>query len=187
LKINWLNIENREFDGKKWEGGKGKISKMSKKLIWTNEIIEELIELLFCSFQNNFGTRSGLCQRKFEKKKLGQFFYHLCQRIGWKSCKHEKMAPTLTNYENIAVTLCLMSIAILNGTIVSWKKIIWRPHLLTNDQIIYKLQKGALDSQPQVIKLTSCLPMVGGSKNNKKSLLSSFVEKWFFYYFIFGV
>jgi len=26
-----------------------------------------------------------------------------------------------------------------------------------------KLQKGALDSQPQVIKLTSCLPMVGGS------------------------
>ena len=26
-----------------------------------------------------------------------------------------------------------------------------------------KLQKGALDSQPQVIKFTSCLPMVGGS------------------------
>jgi hypothetical protein len=25
------------------------------------------------------------------------------------------------------------------------------------------LKKGALDSQPQVIKLTSCLPMVGGS------------------------
>jgi hypothetical protein len=25
------------------------------------------------------------------------------------------------------------------------------------------LQKGALDSQPQVIKFTSCLPMVGGS------------------------
>jgi hypothetical protein len=57
-----------------------------------------------------------LCQRK-----LGQsvcchyqsFFYHLCQRIGGKSCKHEKMAPTITNYENIAVTLCLMSIAIL--------------------------------------------------------------------------
>jgi len=24
-------------------------------------------------------------------------------------------------------------------------------------------QKGALDSQPQVIKLTSCLPIVGGS------------------------
>jgi len=24
-------------------------------------------------------------------------------------------------------------------------------------------QKGALDSQPQVIKFTSCLPMVGGS------------------------
>jgi hypothetical protein len=24
-------------------------------------------------------------------------------------------------------------------------------------------KKGALDSQPQVIKLTSCLPMVGGS------------------------
>ena len=26
-----------------------------------------------------------------------------------------------------------------------------------------KLKKGAFDSQPQVIKLTSCLPMVGGS------------------------
>jgi hypothetical protein len=26
-----------------------------------------------------------------------------------------------------------------------------------------KLQKGPLDSQSQVIKLTSCLPMVGGS------------------------
>ena len=26
-----------------------------------------------------------------------------------------------------------------------------------------KLQKGALDSQPQVIKFTSCLPMDGGS------------------------
>ena len=26
-----------------------------------------------------------------------------------------------------------------------------------------KLQKGALDSQPQVIKITSCLPMIGGS------------------------
>ena len=44
---------------------------------------------------------------------LSKFFYHLCQRIGEKSCKHEKMTPTLTNYENIAVTLCLMSIAIL--------------------------------------------------------------------------
>ena len=44
---------------------------------------------------------------------LSKFFDHLCQRIGGKSCKHEKMAPTLTNYENIAVTLCLMSIAIL--------------------------------------------------------------------------
>ena len=33
--------------------------------------------------------------------------------IGGKSCKHEKVVPTLTNYENIAVTLCLMSIAIL--------------------------------------------------------------------------
>ena len=28
---------------------------------------------------------------------------------------------------------------------------------------LYKLQKGALDSQTQVIKFTSCLPMVGGS------------------------
>jgi hypothetical protein len=44
---------------------------------------------------------------------LSKLFDHLCQRIGGKSCKHEKMAPTLTNYENIAVTLCLMCIAIL--------------------------------------------------------------------------
>jgi hypothetical protein len=44
---------------------------------------------------------------------LSKFVDHLCQRIGGKSCKHGKMAPTLTNYENIAVTLCLMSIAIL--------------------------------------------------------------------------
>jgi len=30
--------------------------------------------------------------------------------------------------------------------------------------MLCKLQKmGALDSQPQVIKFTSCLPMVGGS------------------------
>jgi hypothetical protein len=29
------------------------------------------------------------------------------------------------------------------------------------DFVIYK--KGALDSQPQVIKFTSCLPIVGGS------------------------
>ena len=34
-------------------------------------------------------------------------------KIWRKSCKHEKMVPTLTKYENIAVTLCLMSIAIL--------------------------------------------------------------------------
>ena len=32
---------------------------------------------------------------------------------------------------------------------------------ITNTNKYYK--KGALDSQPQVIKLTSCLPMVGGS------------------------
>ena len=48
---------------------------------------------------------------------LSKFFYHLCQRTGGKCCKHEKMAPTLTNYENIAVTLCLMSIAILRRRI----------------------------------------------------------------------
>ena len=41
------------------------------------------------------------------------FVKELERRIVGKSCKHEKMAPTLTNYENIAVTLCLMSIAIL--------------------------------------------------------------------------
>jgi hypothetical protein len=28
---------------------------------------------------------------------------------------------------------------------------------------LYIKKKGALDSQPQVIKFTSCLPMVGGS------------------------
>ena len=41
------------------------------------------------------------------------FVKELEGRIGGKSCKHEKVVPTLTNYENIAVTLCLMSIAIL--------------------------------------------------------------------------
>ena len=44
---------------------------------------------------------------------LSKCFDHLCQRIGGKSCKHETMAPTLTNYENIVITLCLMSIVIL--------------------------------------------------------------------------
>jgi hypothetical protein len=28
---------------------------------------------------------------------------------------------------------------------------------------LYVIQKGAPDSQPEVIKITSCLPMVGGS------------------------
>ena len=41
------------------------------------------------------------------------FVKELEGRIGGKSCKNEKMAPTLTNYENIAVTLCLMRIVIL--------------------------------------------------------------------------
>ena len=41
---------------------------------------------------------------------LSKFVVHLCHIIGGNSCKHEKMAP---KYENIAVTLCLMSIAIL--------------------------------------------------------------------------
>ena len=31
-------------------------------------------------------------------------------------------------------------------------------------------QKGALDSQPQVIKVTSCLPMVGGSLRGRRLL-----------------
>jgi hypothetical protein len=30
-------------------------------------------------------------------------------------------------------------------------------------KLVAKLQKSAIDSHPQVIKLTSCLPMVGGS------------------------
>jgi hypothetical protein len=41
------------------------------------------------------------------------FVKELEGKIGGKFCKHEKMAPTLINYENIAVTLCLLSIAIL--------------------------------------------------------------------------
>ena len=44
---------------------------------------------------------------------LISFVKELEGRIGEKSCKHEQMAPTRTNYEHIAVTLCLMSIAIL--------------------------------------------------------------------------
>ena len=32
---------------------------------------------------------------------------------------------------------------------------------------LWKLQKGALDSQPQVIKFTSCLPMVVASSTTK--------------------
>ena len=32
-----------------------------------------------------------------------------------------------------------------------------------NEKISKLTKKGALDSQPQVMKLTSCLPMVGGS------------------------
>ena len=47
------------------------------------------------------------------KFSIKNFVKELEGRIGGKSCKHEKMAPTLTNYENIAVTLCLISIAIL--------------------------------------------------------------------------
>ena len=41
------------------------------------------------------------------------FLIIFVKKIGGKNCKHEKMTPTLTNYENIAVTLCLKSIAIL--------------------------------------------------------------------------
>ena len=47
------------------------------------------------------------------KFSIKNFVKELEGRIGGKSCKHEQMAPTLTNYENIAVTLCLMNIAIL--------------------------------------------------------------------------
>jgi hypothetical protein len=36
-----------------------------------------------------------------------------------------------------------------------YHRVVWK------DMVTYK--KGALDSQPQVIKFTSCLPMVGGS------------------------
>jgi hypothetical protein len=32
-----------------------------------------------------------------------------------------------------------------------------------NDDFVHSTKNGALDSQPQVIKFTSCLPMVGGS------------------------
>jgi hypothetical protein len=46
--------------------------------------------------------------------------------IGGKSCKHDKMAPTLTKYENIAVTLCLMSIAILRRRLWDRARVRWR-------------------------------------------------------------
>ena len=39
----------------------------------------------------------------------------------------------------------------------------WNENNIKNDVRLCKLQKGALDSQPQVIKFSSCLPMVGGS------------------------
>ena len=61
-----------------------------------------------------------LCQRKLGhsvcchyQSFLIIFVKELDVRIGGKSCKHEKMASTVKIYENIAVTLCLMSIAIL--------------------------------------------------------------------------
>jgi hypothetical protein len=38
----------------------------------------------------------------------------------------------------------------------------------TSQYFPFRGKKGALDSQPQVIKFTSCLPMIGGSKKKKK-------------------
>jgi hypothetical protein len=38
---------------------------------------------------------------------------------------------------------------------------------------LYNTKNGALDSQPQVIKFTSCLPMVGGSPNTPASSITA--------------
>jgi hypothetical protein len=40
-------------------------------------------------------------------------------------------------------------------------------------------KKGALDSQPQVIKFTSCLPMVGGSAASDKIYQLLAHGRWF--------
>jgi hypothetical protein len=67
-----------------------------------------------------------LCQRKLGQSvcRHNQSFFiifvkELAGRIGGKSCKHEKMASTLTNYENIAVPLCLMRFRLTRG-LLTW-------------------------------------------------------------------
>jgi hypothetical protein len=42
-------------------------------------------------------------------------------------------------------------------------KILMIPNIIIICPAFHITKKGALDSQPQVIKLISCLPMVGGS------------------------
>jgi hypothetical protein len=51
-----------------------------------------------------------------------------------------------------------------NATFNNILAISWRSVLLVEETGVQNYKKtGALDSQPQVIKFTSCLPMVGGS------------------------
>jgi hypothetical protein len=77
-------------------------------------IREKILNIKINYVLSNFPSKT-LSKKTWTKclLSLSKFFDHLCQRIGGKSCKHEKMAPTLTKYENIAVTLYLMSIAFL--------------------------------------------------------------------------
>ena len=82
-------------------------------------------------------------KENLNKENLDSFFYHLCQRIGGKSCKHEKMAPTLTNYENIAVTLCLMSIAILKRRLRDRARVRRRP---TRSWLLRRKQRSAYNT-----------------------------------------
>jgi hypothetical protein len=55
----------------------------------------------------------------------------------------------------------------VNVDVITLSKVVRLPKPITNTTWVRvrlcKLQKGALDSQPQVIKFTSCMPMVGGS------------------------
>ena len=67
-----------------------------------------------------------LCQRKHGQSvccHYQSFFYHLCQRIGGKSCKHENMAPTLTmkTLLSLYVEWALQSLKRDSGTVQGWE------------------------------------------------------------------
>jgi hypothetical protein len=53
------------------------------------------------------------------------------------------MAPTLTNYENIAVTLCLMSIAILRRRLRDRERVRWRA---TRSWLLRRKQRSACNT-----------------------------------------